>query len=444
MNRSQAAGQPVVPASSSTLRRVTKLTILRLETEDSLRMALGSPNRQTPDARDGAKTALDAMVRALAGDDPRSLARARTILMAKFIDSPSISISWLTAGTRRRGLGLPIHDLRGNPDATEAVLKEDETLCPELATAIADSSAMGVFVDHPKLNVGAWIALLTPDAVEMLNADADLYLSLGHSEFPYEELFGRGERPRACAALIIVLCMSTVDLTGREHALLTAFVAAWEASSPGPAHEPFVLDSVRPFAHPNWPGGVAAPRREEVRRLGHLGWLARDERAPRGTWCHYPTAAARDAFGGGDADADGLADPDRRLGVILEAIVAAFRSDVFEPLHLAVMDHADYVQHPHWRLQPNAVREHDIAQLEDVGLVATRSRGADLAFWPTPLAGQALSDVLRFLEQLADSADDEPERSRIRALVARMTESFAVSAVAGTASGAVIRALMGS
>jgi hypothetical protein len=74
--------------------------------------------------------------------------------------------------------------------------------------------------------------------------------------------------------------------------------------------------------------------------------------------------------------------------------------------------------------------------------VGTRPRGADLAFWPTALARNALSDVLGFLEQLADSADDEPERSRIRQLIARVTESFAVSAVAGTASGAVIRALM--
>jgi hypothetical protein len=238
--------------------------------------------------------------------------------------------------------------------------------------------------------------------------------------------------------------MSTADLTEREHTLVTAFVTAWEASSPGPAHVPFMLDSIGPFAHANWPSGVAAPRREEVRRLCQLGWLARDERAPRGTWCHYPTAATRRALGGGDTEADGLADPDRRLGVVLEEIVAAFRGDASEPLLFAGMGHADYVQHPYWRLQPDAVRAHDIAQLTDLGLVGTRPHGADLEFWPTPLARNALSDVLGFLEQLGDSADDDPERSRIRQLIARVTESFAVSAVAGTASGAVIHALMAS
>ena len=57
--------------------------------------------------------------------------------------------------------------------------------------------------------------------------------------------------------------MSAVDLTKREHTLVTAFVTAWEASSPGPAQVPFVLDSVQPFAHPNWPTDVPAPRRED-------------------------------------------------------------------------------------------------------------------------------------------------------------------------------------
>lgn len=190
--------------------------------------------------------------------------------------------------------------------------------------------------------------------------------------------------------------MSTVDLSEREHTLLTALVTAWEASTPGPAHESFVLDSVRPFAHPNWPGGVPAPRREEVRRLGQLGWLARDERAPRGTWCHYPTVAARQAFGGSDPHAEALADPDRRLGVILEAIVTTFRADASVPLHFAGMDQADYVEHPHWPLQPDAVHAHDITQLEHLGLVDTQPRGADFAFWPTQLANTALSDPVGF------------------------------------------------
>lgn len=58
--------------------------------------------------------------------------------------------------------------------------------------------------------------------------------------------------------------------------------------------------------------------------------------------------------------ATALNDPDRRLGMIPEAIVQAFEANPAEPLHLWPMAGADPVRHPNWPLQPDVVRVHDL------------------------------------------------------------------------------------
>jgi hypothetical protein len=233
--------------------------------------------------------------------------------------------------------------------------------------------------------------------------------------------------------------MTAPDLSHRQRELMETFVAAWEASS----HMPFDLGHV-PFEHPNWPPGVAAPNREEVRSLTHLSLLEVD-RSVTPMWRVFPSAEGRRMFGGA-ADvsaASALADPDRRLGMILDGTVTAFETNPSEPLHFAPMQQIDLVQHTHWPLQPDVVRAHDLQQLQDLGLIATSSRGRDTAFWPTIDGRAAVKDAAGYLDRLAQQTSDEREKSRLRRWAERLRAGdVAVATVAGSTS-AVIRALMG-
>lgn len=233
------------------------------------------------------------------------------------------------------------------------------------------------------------------------------------------------------------------DLTQRQRDLMEAFVAAWEASSPGAAHQPFDYGSL-PLEHPNWSAGVQVPSREEVRPLVHLDLLKVDRRADP-IWRVFPSVAARERFGdGGSADTDALTDPDRRLGLILEAANTAFSADPSEPIYLNSMQQLDYVSHEHWPLQPDVVREHDLDQLERIGMIATRREGAAIAFWPTPDAREALRDVPAYLERRAEAASSEVEKSRLRGWVDRLRAGdVAVGATTGTLSGILVRVLLG-
>lgn len=230
--------------------------------------------------------------------------------------------------------------------------------------------------------------------------------------------------------------------TERQQVLMRAFVRAWELSSPAPAHQPFDLGSL-PLEHPNWPDSVPVPSREEVRPLVHLGLLDTDRRAAP-IWRVFPSELGRSTFGDpADDEAVALSDPDRRLGLILEATVGAFEADPTQPIHFAPMDQINYVSHPHWPLQPDAVKSHDLDQLEQLGLIATRPRGQDTSFWPTPSARAATKDVAGYLDQLAGAAHGA-EQSRLSKWAERLRAGdLAVGAVAGTASGALIRALTG-
>lgn len=221
---------------------------------------------------------------------------------------------------------------------------------------------------------------------------------------------------------------------------MQAFAHAWHASS----HTPFDLDSGAPFSHPAWPAGVATPTRDEVRALHHLDLLEVDSSVSR-IWRVFPSPEARIRYGGPDQAhvAAALRDPDRRLAVILEATVQAFEADPREPLHFSPMDQISLVKHPHWPLAPDVVRSHDLAQLEDLGLVATEPRAKDTAFWPTPAGRAAAHDPASYLDCRAAEATNEEERSRLRRWAAKTRAGdVAVGTLTG-ASSVVIRALIG-
>lgn len=233
------------------------------------------------------------------------------------------------------------------------------------------------------------------------------------------------------------------SLGERQQILVKAFVSAWEGSSPAPAHQPFDFGS-GPFEHLNWPNGVPAPSREEVRPLVHAGLLETDKRAAP-IWRVFPSELARSTFGDpANDDTAALSDPDRRLGLILDATITAFEADPAQPIHFTPMDQITSVSHPHWPLQPDAVRSHDLDQLEQLGLISTSPAGRDITFWPTPSARTATNDVAGYLEQLAQEAPHETERSRLARWAERLRAGdVAVGATAGTTSGALIRALTG-
>ena len=235
-------------------------------------------------------------------------------------------------------------------------------------------------------------------------------------------------------------------MSPRQEELIRAFVTAWQGEGSGAPRQPFV------FAHdqvelPNWPPEVAVPAKEELRPLVQLGLLEPDRRyGPE--WVVFPTPLARERFGtAADSDVvDALSDADRRLGVILNATVAAHEGDPSEPLHFASMDHGAYIDHPHWPIERDVVRRHDLAQLEDLGLLATMPVGEhqDVNFWPTPAGRLGVKNPSALLEQKAEQAISEDERSRLSRWAQRLRAGdFTVAAAAETASSVLIRALMG-
>jgi hypothetical protein len=232
------------------------------------------------------------------------------------------------------------------------------------------------------------------------------------------------------------------DLTDRQREILAAVVHAWEADSPGPAHQAFRVGSL-PLDHPNWPGDVAKPReRGEFRPLAHGGWLAVD-RTQGPAWVFSPSERAVDAFSGTrESLVETLREPDRRSGLILDSVVAAYRADPSEPLHLAVMDQADYVRHPAWPLPVDAARMHDFELLEDVGLVAISPRGRDYAIVPTKAGRDVVERPLEMLEQAVEAADSGDRRSRLERVADRLRSGeVAANAAGGTISGLIILAL---
>jgi hypothetical protein len=227
-----------------------------------------------------------------------------------------------------------------------------------------------------------------------------------------------------------------VDLSEREREILGTMVALSER---GQSFE--IQPSEDTLEDPRWPAEVRKPDREEVRSLVGREYLEADKSAAPG-WCFWPAEAARQEFAWDAARhrAEALKDADARLGVILDAIVEAFEKDPATPLLIFRSQQADIVRHPHWAIEPDVVRMHDLRQLEDLGLIGW---DGTTAFFPSSRGRMASHNPAVFLAQRADEIEDEEERSRLR----RMAEKFragdvAVSAVGGL-TGAAIRAALG-
>jgi hypothetical protein len=76
------------------------------------------------------------------------------------------------------------------------------------------------------------------------------------------------------------------------------------------------------------------------------------------------------------------------------------------------MASVDLVKHPHWRLQPDAVRMHDLQQLEELELVSSSRQDRGKAFCPTSDGRAAVHDPAGLLERRSQTAASEHEASR--------------------------------
>jgi hypothetical protein len=179
------------------------LTVLRLDYEDVLGQFLANTERARdpwgPDAEDAA-----APIVAIAAESPLALARARAHLLFFLAENKrrtkreSIRLAWLTlsrSDSTAQGQAatpwLRFADLRGRPNATDAFLLGNAA-CAELAQGLADPWFSGVLLTHPDGSlVGAWIAVLKPDAITAISA-RELHIELEERIFDYTELYERG------------------------------------------------------------------------------------------------------------------------------------------------------------------------------------------------------------------------------------------------------------
>src|SRR3954454_11986204 len=167
-------------------------------------------------------------------------------------------------------------------------------------------------------------------------------------------------------------------LGDRERELLETMVTLSEEDG-----QPFEIGAgCDTLSDTRWPATVRKPGREEVRSLLAHGYLETDKSAAP-SWRFWPADAARAEFGGdaAQARAEALRDADARLGVILDAVVEAFEDDPATPLLMLRTDQVDIVRHPHWPIEPDVVRMHDLRQLEDLGLIGW---DGPTQFFPSP------------------------------------------------------------
>jgi hypothetical protein len=225
-------------------------------------------------------------------------------------------------------------------------------------------------------------------------------------------------------------------LSERERELLETMVTLSEGDQPfeiQPGDD--ALDD------PRWPPGVRQPSREEVRSLVGRQYLEVDKTAAP-AWRFWPAEAARHEFAGDVARrrAEALKDPDARLGVILDAIVQAFEKDPATPLLILRTGQVDIVRHPHWAIDPDVVRMHDLRQLEDLELIGW---DGTTAFFPSPRGRMASRNPAAYLAQRADQIEDEEERSRLRRMAEKFRAGDVTVSTVGGLTGAAIRAVLG-
>ena len=208
--------------------------------------------------------------------------------------------------------------------------------------------------------------------------------------------------------------MGLDDLTEREAALALGCVSAWTASH----HQMLILaPGDDRLSHPDWPPDIDPPTREECRRLLARG-IAAVDRTQAPSWALRPTEEAVTQFGDDEQRVrrTALDDPDQRLGVILEAIVASHRAAPGEPIRLFRMSSDDVIKHPGWTADPWMVREHDVFQLQELGLVGASSIDAGLQLWPTVRGREMIEQPAEFLERRSQELTAPAERSKLTEL----------------------------
>lgn len=234
------------------------------------------------------------------------------------------------------------------------------------------------------------------------------------------------------------------SLTERQREILQATVTAWESNDPEPSYRP--LRSAAgggPGLHGNWPADVRDATDDELRPLAHTGWLFADRaRAP--DWVLSPTEQTLVAFqaSGADVIADGLRDPDRRLGLILEAVVDAYAADPSEPVMLFEFDQGSVIHSDAWQLPPDVTRQHDFVLLEDIGLVRILRTADSIGIVPTGRGRDVVANFGQALDELIEESEDHATKTRLTRAKERIT-TLGSSAVSGTISGLVVKALMG-
>ncbi len=235
------------------------------------------------------------------------------------------------------------------------------------------------------------------------------------------------------------------SLTDREREILQATVTAWVSNDPEAANRPLrSVASGTPSLHGNWPADVRDPHRDELRPLIHAGWLVAD-RSQQPDWVLSPTQETLVAFevSGAEAIAEGLKDPDRRLGLILEAVVDAYAADPSRGISMFEYDHADLVMQGAWQLPPDAARRHDFVLLQDAGLVKVIPTGETaIDVVPTSTGRAVVDNALEALEELIEDAEEDPKTQR-RLLRARDKVVAATKATApGLVSGIIVKVLV--
>lgn len=133
-------------------------------------------------------------------------------------------------------------------------------------------------------------------------------------------------------------------------------------------------------------------------------------------------------------------DVDSRLGVILDAIVEAFKKDPSTPLLILRTNQVDVIRHPGWPIEPDVVRMHDLRQLHDLDLIGWDGENQ---FYPSSRGRMASGDPATFLTQTAENIEDEDEKNRLRQLAEKVRTGDLAVATVGGVTGAVIRAILG-
>lgn len=157
-----------------------------------------------------------------------------------------------------------------------------------------------------------------------------------------------------------------------------------------------------------------------------------------------PTEQTLVAFqaSGADVIADGLRDPDRRLGLILEAVVDAYAADPSEPVMLFEFDQGSVIHSDAWQLPSDVTRQHDFVLLEDIGLVRILRTPDSIGIVPTGRGRDVVANFGQALDELIEESEDHATKTRLTRAKERIT-TLGSSAVSGTISGLVVKALMG-